>query len=138
MKVTASMRFEYDEYVPNYVFLSSSPVPCCCLYSCANNEFKIYDINGNYILSVRDDYEEMRSPIIVSSGVRFKDYLVYVNEKGEIVIRSFPFMGIDKEDKMKVGKGKDGIFVAMSKDGKRLYIIGGEGDISILTRHQNE
>ena len=135
LRITSSLHFDYTTYIPDYVFLSSSPVPCLALYSATNSEFKVYDINGNYMVSLRDDIGNMISPCVYTSNTNFKDYLLYITDKAEIIVRSFPFMINDNESSIKAKKITKVRHMCLQKDAKGLIVVGNDLDISLITNY---
>ena len=89
----------YNEIKSDYIFLFSSPLPSFCIYSNADSKFICYSINGREInlkeFEEKHEIEEVEKEKIFSPTVitnKFRDYLVYVNNKKEIVIRKSPYM----------------------------------------------
>ena len=137
LRITSSLRFDYASYIPDYVFLSSSPVPCVVLYSLTNNEFKVYDINGNYMTSLKDEHTNMISPVVYTSNINFKDYLVYINDKAETIVKSFPFMTNENAGVIRAKKVRKGRFMCLQKDGKGIIIVGNDLSISLITNYDD-
>jgi WD40 repeat protein len=137
LRITSSLRFDYASYIPDYVFLSSSPVPCVVLYSLTNNEFKVYDINGNYMTSLKDEHTNMISPVVYTSNINFKDYLVYINDKAETIVKSFPFMTNENANAIRAKKVRKGRFMCLQKDGKGIIVVGNDLSISLITNYDD-
>ena len=137
LRVTSSLHFAYTNYIPDYVFLSSSPVPCFALYSTVNSEFKVYDINSNYMASLRDDNGNIISPFVYTSNINFKDYLIYTNDKAEIVVRSFPFMINENAGSITVKNVNRGRFMCLQKDGKGIIVVGNDLTISLISSYDD-
>ena len=135
LRITSSLHFAYTTYIPDYVFLSSSPVPCLALYSVTNSEFKVYDINGNYMISLRDDNGNMINPCVYTSNINFKDYLLYITDKAEIIVRSFPFMIHENACSIKAKKITKVRHMCLQKDAKSIIVVGNDLDISLITNY---
>ena len=136
LQTTTSIHIDKsDQYILDYIFLSASPVPCFALYCISKGEFRVYDINGTFIQKVNESeyIGRMISPIIVTD-VYYKDYLIYVNKENEVVIRKFPFMERNNNNKIseKIQNINDIRFITLNKEGMHLYMIGDSSNITIL------
>ena len=87
-----------DKYfIPEYVFLSSSPLPSFIIYSHCFVKFLSFSLNGHFLCEkVRDDEDIniFKSLFKCPCTVRlfdFNDYLVYFSGQ-DLVFRKFPFM----------------------------------------------
>ena len=84
-----------NNYLINFAFLSSSPLPSFIIYSHKKCLFNCYNINGFFLAKEQDnlfDYEKVISPLIYTD-FNFIDYLIYI--KGQkIFVRKFPFMNL--------------------------------------------
>lgn len=92
-----------ENFTIDYTLISASPVPCIVVYSKKIGKFKVFGINGNSIeikKSKKDEANEKEgiiesksiySPFIYTS-YNFCDYLIYGNNKGEVVIKKLPFL----------------------------------------------
>ena len=89
----------YNKVKCDYVFLFNSPLPSFTTFSNSNSKFNCYTINGNEI-DLKDfdiqnkiieiPNERIYSPLIITN--KFKDYLIYISNRKEIVIRRAPYM----------------------------------------------
>ncbi len=100
-----------NNLIPDYVFLSSNPLPSIIIYSNNKEKFLCYSINGkylfekdrkdendlldkNYNLNLSEKENNYLNNIISPYSIRltdFNDYLVYSN--GNIIIfRTFPLL----------------------------------------------
>lgn len=68
--IIKNIKFSFD-----YVFISSSPLPCICLYSKSELSFYTYTINGTLITVEKDGVKNLLSPLITSDN-SFNDFLV--------------------------------------------------------------
>ena len=87
-----------DKYfIPDYVFLSSSPLPSIIIYSHSYVKFLSFSLNGHYLYEkVRNDEDinifdcVFKCPYTVRL-FDFNDYLVYFSGH-DLIFRKFPFM----------------------------------------------
>jgi hypothetical protein len=68
--IIKNLKFSFD-----YVFISSSPLPCLCLYSKSELSFYTYTINGTLITIEKDGVRNVLSPLITNDN-SFNDFLV--------------------------------------------------------------
>ena len=89
----------YDKCKCDYVFLFNSPLPSICTFSNSNSKFKCYTLNcreinltdfdeENQIIEINN--EQIYSPTVIT--FKLKDYLVYVSNYKQIIIRKSPYM----------------------------------------------
>ena len=93
----------YDKCKCDYVFLFNSPLPSFCTFSFLNSKFKCYTLNCNKIdlkdfdeenKIVEINNEQIYSPTVVT--FKLKDYLIYVSNYKQIVIRKSPYLQMVK------------------------------------------
>jgi hypothetical protein len=97
----------------------------------------VYDINGNYMTSLKDEHTNMISPVVYTSNINFKDYLVYINDKAETIVKSFPFMTNENANAIRAKKVRKGRFMCLQKDGKGIIVVGNDLSISLITNYDD-
>ena len=117
----------YDKRKCDYIFLFNTPFPSFSSFSNSNCKFNCYTLNGNPI-DLKDFDEENKiieyqkekvyNPLIVTN--KFRDYLIYLSDKREIVIRRAPYMENIKNIPLK----NDNVLLSSIKEGKDcIYVI---------------
>ena len=95
-KKYSGINYEEDEsLIADNIFLSSSPLPCICIYIKSKRIFKSFTINGEYISENQEsnNSNEIKCYIIFND-LSFCDYIIYGTDDGMVKIRSFPDMNI--------------------------------------------
>ena len=122
----------------DYVFLFNTPIPSFSTFSNSTCKFNCYTLNGNSI-DLKDFDEENKiieyqnekifNPIIVTN--KFRDFLIYLSDKREIVIRRAPYM----ENIKNIAIKDENVLLTSIKEGNNnIYIvIFSNGSIQIYT-----
>ena len=91
----------YNKNICEYVFLFNFPLPSFSTFSKSNSKFLCYTLNGNEInlnefnsnLNDNDiEDEQIFNPIVYTN--KFNDYLIYISNFTDIVIRKAPYLDI--------------------------------------------
>ena len=128
----------FDKIKCDYVFLFNTPIPSFSTFSNSTCKFNCYTLNGNSI-DLKDFDEENKiieyqnekifNPIIVTN--KFRDFLIYLSDKREIVIRRAPYM----ENIKNIAIKDENVLLTSIKEGNNnIYIvIFSNGSIQIYT-----
>ena len=95
-KKYSGINYEEEEsLIASNIFLSSSPLPCICIYIKSKRIFKSYTINGEYISENQENNNSNEIKCyIIFNDLSFCDYIIYGTDDGMIKIRSFPDMNL--------------------------------------------
>ena len=95
-KKYSGINYEKEEsLIASNIFLSSSPLPCICIYIKSKRIFKSYTINGEYISENQENNNSNEIKCyIIFNDLSFCDYIIYGTDDGMIKIRSFPDMNL--------------------------------------------
>ena len=125
------MRSVYiHDYEIDKVILVASPLPSFVVYSMNKKLWKIFGINS--IQSIKDvDTNETLTCYKIIKDHTFSYFIVYGNDKGEVVIAKLPFLEVIKreivfDDNEKVR------WIEVSEDLKTIYMIGDNGKLAVL------
>ena len=116
----------------DFVFLSAQPLASIVVYSNKACTFKSFCINGNELITQRNNNEKrslgtigklngMISPIIFTDSL-FNDYLLYILDNKTVIINKFPSMEIIAFIKPKIDGKINLTNVCISTDLKYIYI----------------
>jgi hypothetical protein len=117
----------YDKCKCDYVFLFHSSLPSFCTFSNSNSKFKCYTLNCKEInlndfdeenTIVEIENEQIYSPTVIT--YKLKDYLVYVSNYKQIVIRKSPYMLINRIVSINY---ENLLFTSIKEINKYIYII---------------
>ena len=88
--------FNEDELlIGNSLFLSSSPLPCICLFINSKRIFRSFTINGEYITEIEESNNTNEINCYkIFHDLSFCDFLIYGTDDGMVKIRSFPEMNL--------------------------------------------
>ena len=77
----------------DFIFISSSHLACCIIYSSHNYTFYTYSLIGKLICKVCENESYILSPKILKES-NFGEVLIYGNEKGQINMRYLPSLDL--------------------------------------------
>ena len=96
----------YDINKCEYVFLFNFPIPSFSTFSNSNSKFMCYTLNGNEIylndlevnVNTHIQNEIIYNPITITN--KFNDYLIYISNGINIIIRKAPYLNIIFQQKL--------------------------------------
>ena len=92
-KKISSIKLDEDSIIADYIFISSSPLPCFIVYCKNNYTFYTYSLIGNLICKICEIDSEIFSPKIIRES-NFGEVLIYGNDKGQINMRFLPSLDL--------------------------------------------
>ena len=91
-KKISSIKLDQTALFADFIFISSSPLPCYIIYSYHNFTFYTYSLIGNLISKVTENNYIYLPKIIKESN--FGEVLIYGNDKGQINMRFLPSLDL--------------------------------------------
>ena len=92
-KKISSIKVDKSARSADFIFISSSPLPCFIIYSSHNFTFYTYSLIGNLICKVSENENMIYSPKILKES-NFGEVLIYGNDKGQINMRFLPSLDL--------------------------------------------
>jgi hypothetical protein len=92
-KKISSIKVQQSALCADYIFISSSPLPCFIIYSSHNFTFYTYSLIGKLICKVCENDTNIYSPKILKES-NFGEVLVYGNNRGQINMRFLPSLDL--------------------------------------------
>ena len=92
-KSILSMKVEQSSLYADYLIISSSPLPSFVIYCRKNLFFYSYSLLGKLIEKDKEDYINIKSPIIFKDNYG-NDKLLYGDDAGSLNIRFLPFLDL--------------------------------------------
>ena len=92
-KKISSIQMEQYALYADFIFISSSPLACCIIYSSHNYTFYTYSLIGKLICKVCENESYILSPKILKES-NFGEVLIYGNDKGQINMRYLPSLDL--------------------------------------------
>ena len=112
------------------VILVSSPLPSFIVYDLYNKNVRVFGLNT--IKPIKEiDLQDIIVCYKIVKDFSFNEFIVYGNDKGEIVVKQLPFFEEIKREKV----FKDNEFVHwidLNENIKIVYAIGDNGDLAVL------
>jgi WD40 repeat protein len=92
-KKISSIKVQQSALCADYIFISSSPLPCFIIYSSHDFTFYTYSLIGKLICKVCENDTNIYSPKILKES-NFGEVLVYGNNRGQINMRFLPSLDL--------------------------------------------
>ena len=124
---------EQSAQIADFIFISSSPLPCFIVYSYHNFSFYTYSLIGNLINKINENDSYIYSPLILRES-NFGEILIYTNDKGQINMRYLPSLDLFLNRNIYEEEGYENIIldlIGVSNNG--WYLIGWNNDNGIFS-----
>ena len=130
-KKISSIKLDQSALFADFIFISSSPLPCFIIYSYHNFSFYTFSLIGNLINKVTENTYIYFPKIIKESN--FGEVLIYGNDKGQINMRFLPSLDLFLNRNVNENSGYNYIsldLIDVSNNG--WYLIGWNNDNGIF------